>query len=79
LIEEIMEETVNELSVDDPLGECLTALGGDMNLDTLLEQANAMLDSAMARETDTEGTIETSSPNPSSLATEPIKRELKPL
>jgi ABC-type transport system involved in cytochrome c biogenesis ATPase subunit len=50
-----------------------------MNLDTLLEQADAMLDSAMVRETDTGGTIETSSHNPSSLTTKPIKRELKPL
>ena len=43
LIEEIVEETVNELSSDDHLGECLIAYGGDMNLDTLLEQADAML------------------------------------
>jgi hypothetical protein len=75
LIEEIVEETVNELSVDNPLGECLTALGGDMNLGTLLEQADVMLDSATTKETDTGGTTETSSPNPSSLATESIKRE----
>ena len=70
-----MEETVNELSIDNPLGECLIALGGDMNLDTLLEQADVLLDSTMERETNTRGTIETSSPNPSSS----VKRELKPL
>jgi hypothetical protein len=52
LTEVIVEETVNELSIEDPLGECLTALGGDMNLDTLLEQAYALLDSATKRETD---------------------------
>jgi hypothetical protein len=45
-IEEIVEETINDLSFDDPLGECLTTLGGDMNLDTLLDQANALLDLA---------------------------------
>jgi hypothetical protein len=32
-----------------------------MNLDTLLEQADAMLDSAIASETNMEGTINTSS------------------
>jgi hypothetical protein len=56
------------------LGECLTAYGGDMNLDTLLEQANAILDLATASETDIEGTTDTSS----SVA-EQAKRELKPL
>jgi hypothetical protein len=74
LIEEIVEEMVNELSSDDQLGECLTAYGGDMNLDTLLEQADAMLDSATTRKTDIEGTTVTSS----SVA-EQVKRELKPL
>jgi hypothetical protein len=61
LIEEIVNETVNELSSDDHLGECLTGYGGDMNLGTLLEQADAMLDSATASETDIEGTTNTSS------------------
>jgi hypothetical protein len=61
LIEEIVEETINELSSDDHLGECLTIYRGDMNLDTLLEQADAMLDSATARETNIEGTTDTSS------------------
>jgi hypothetical protein len=59
--------------------KCLIALGGDMNLDTLLEQADALLDSATVRETDTGGTIETLSLNPSSSAIEPIKQKLKPL
>jgi hypothetical protein len=61
LIEEIVEEMVNELSSDNHLGECLTAYGGDMNLDTLLEQADAMLDSSTARETNIEGATKTSS------------------
>jgi hypothetical protein len=54
-------ETVNELSSDDHLGECLTAYRGDMNLDTLLEQANAILDSVTGSETDIKGTTDTSS------------------
>ena len=74
LIEEIVEEMVNEMSNDDHLGEYLTTYGGDMNLDTLLEQANAMLDSATTRETDIEGTIDTSS-----SSAKQVKRELKPL
>ena len=74
LIKEIVEEMVNELSSDDHLGEYFIAYGGDINLDTLLEQADAMLDSNTARETDIEGTI-----NTSSSAAEQVKRELKPL
>jgi hypothetical protein len=74
LIEEMVEETVNELSIDKPLRECLIAFGGDMNLDTLLEQADTMLDSVAARETDTGGTT-----NTSSSVDEHVKRELKPL
>jgi hypothetical protein len=74
LIEEIVEEMVNELSNDDHLGDCLTVYRGDMNLDILLEQADAMLDSVTASETDIEGTIDTSS-----SAFEQANRELKPL
>ena len=74
LIEEIVEEMVNELSSDDHLGECLAVYGDDMNLDTLLEQADAILDSVIASETDIEGTI-----NTSSSTVEQVKRELKPL
>jgi hypothetical protein len=44
-----VEETINEPSIEDPLGKCLTAFGGDLDLDTLLEQANALLDSTPER------------------------------
>jgi hypothetical protein len=74
MIEELVEETVNELSSDDHLGECLTAYGGVMNLDTLLEQVDVMLGSVTANETNIEGITDTSS-----SAFEPAKRELKPL
>jgi hypothetical protein len=74
MIEELVEEIVNELSSDNHLGECLTTHGGDMNLDTLLEQADAMLDSSTTSKTNTEGTT-----NTSSSAFEQAKRELKPL
>jgi hypothetical protein len=78
-IEEIVEETVNEPSIEDQLGKSLTTFGGDMDLETLLEQADALLDSTPETETDTRETIETSSLNPSPSAAEPAKRELKPL
>jgi hypothetical protein len=74
LIEEIVDETVNELSSDDHLGECFIVYGGDMNLDTLLEQADAMLDSDTSKETDIEGAT-----NTSSSASEQAKQEMKPL
>jgi hypothetical protein len=74
LREEIVEETINELSSDDHLGECLTAYRGDMNLNTLLEQADAMLDSVIVSETNIEGTTDTTS-----STAEQVKRELKPL
>jgi hypothetical protein len=74
MIEELVEETINELISDDHMGECLTAYGGDMNLDILLEQADSMLNAVKANETTIEGTIDTSS---STL--EHTKRELKPL
>ncbi|XP_059441924.1 uncharacterized protein LOC132174256 [Corylus avellana] len=79
LIEEIVEKTVNEPDIEDPLGECLIALGSDMALDTLLEQADALLDSTPEIKTETTEITLTSSPDPSSLAAEPVKRELKPL
>jgi hypothetical protein len=74
MIEELVEETINELSSDDHVGECLTVYGSDINLDTLLEQADSMLNAVTASETTSEGIIDTSS---STL--EQTKRELKPL
>jgi hypothetical protein len=74
MIEELVEETINELCSDDHVGECLTVYGGDMNLGTLLEQADSMLNAVTASETTIEGIIDTSS---STL--EQTKRELKPL
>jgi hypothetical protein len=45
LIEEIIEEIVDE-SMEDPLEACLAQFGDDLNLDKLLEQADAILESA---------------------------------
>jgi hypothetical protein len=79
VIEEIVEETVNEPSVEDQLGMCLTAFGGDIDLETLLEQADALLVSTPETEIDTGETTKTSSPDPCPSAAEAAKRELKPL
>ena len=40
LIEEIVEETFNEPSIEDPLGECFTQFRGDLDFDILLRQAD---------------------------------------
>jgi hypothetical protein len=61
------------------LEKSLTVFGGDMDLDTLLEQADTLLNSTPEIETETRETTKTSSLDPSSSASEPAKRELKPL
>jgi hypothetical protein len=78
-IKEIMEEIVNEPIVEDQLGTCVTTFGGDMDLETLLEQADTLLNSSPEIEIDTGETTEISSLDPSPLAAKPTKRELKPL
>ena len=45
LIEEIVEETISESSIEDPLEVCLAQFGDDLDLDKLLEQADAILES----------------------------------
>jgi hypothetical protein len=69
-----VEETINEPSIEDPLGKCLTAFGGDLDLDTLLEQANALLDSTPEIETDTGATTKTSPSDPSPSTAELVKQ-----
>jgi len=44
LIEEIIEDTIDETSIEDPLGACFAQFRDDLDLDKLLEQANAMLE-----------------------------------
>ncbi|XP_062158755.1 uncharacterized protein LOC133866234 [Alnus glutinosa] len=46
LIEEIIEDTIDETSIEDPLGACFAQFRDDLDLDKLLEQANAMLEFA---------------------------------
>ncbi|XP_059435053.1 uncharacterized protein LOC132168007 [Corylus avellana] len=47
LIEEIIDETVSESSMEDPLEACFAQFGCDLDLDKLLEQADAILESAL--------------------------------
>jgi hypothetical protein len=66
LIEEIIEE---ESSTKDPLEACFAQFGEDLDLDALLEQANAVLDFApLESKEEEEATVP-----------EPPKKELKPL
>jgi hypothetical protein len=69
LIEDIMEEVVEESSMEDPLEACFAQFGKDLDLDKLLEQAYAMLETTPVVSSEKEKTI----------ASNPPKKELKPL
>jgi hypothetical protein len=57
LIEVIKEDTVDESSIEDPLEACLAQFGEDLDLDKLLEQADAILESALLVSSEKEETI----------------------
>jgi hypothetical protein len=46
LIEEIIEDTIDEASIEDPLEACFAQFGENMDLDKLLEQVDVMLEFA---------------------------------
>ena len=69
LIEEIMEEVVEESSMEDPLEACFAQFGEDLDLDRLLEQVDAILETTPLMSSEKE---ETAVPDPP-------KKELKPL
>jgi hypothetical protein len=69
LIEDIMEEVVEKSSIEDPLEACFAQFGEDLDLDKLLEQANAMLETTPLVSREKEETIVPDPPN----------KELKPL
>ncbi|XP_062166945.1 uncharacterized protein LOC133873228 [Alnus glutinosa] len=69
LIEEIIEDTIDETSIEDPLEACFAQFGEDLDLDKLLEQANAMLEFAPLENCKEEEIA----------VLEPPKKELKPL
>jgi hypothetical protein len=46
LIEEILDEVIEESSIEDTLEACLAQFGEDLDLDKLMEQADALLENA---------------------------------
>jgi preprotein translocase subunit SecA len=46
LIEEIMDEVIKESSIEDPLEACLAQFSEDLDLEKLMEQADALLEIA---------------------------------
>jgi hypothetical protein len=70
--EEVVKETVNEPSLEDHLEACLAQFGDDLDLDKLLEQADAILDPTPEVRTKNRETTEISFLNTSSLAVEPF-------
>jgi hypothetical protein len=69
LIEEIIEEVIEESSTKDPLEACFAQFGEDLDLDMLLEQANAILEFTHLESNEKE----------EDAVLEPPKKELKPL
>jgi hypothetical protein len=69
LIEEILDEVIEESSIEDPLEACLAQFGEDLDLDKLMEQTEALLETAPLVRKEKEETVVPDSP----------KKELKPL
>jgi hypothetical protein len=69
LIEEILDEVIEESSIEDPLEACLAQFGEDLDLDKLMEQAEALLEIAPLESKEKKETAVPDSP----------KKELKPL
>jgi hypothetical protein len=69
LIEEILDEVIEESSIEDPLEACLAQFGADLDLDKLMEQADSLLETAPLVSEEKEEIVVPNSP----------KKELKPL
>ena len=69
LIEDIMEEVVKESSMEDPLEACFAQFGEDLDLDKLIDQADAILETVPLISSEKEET----------RVPDPPKKELKPL
>jgi hypothetical protein len=69
LIEEILDEVIEESSIEDPLEACLAQFGKDLDLDKLMEQADALFKTAPLVSEEKEETVVPDS----------LKKELKPL
>jgi hypothetical protein len=62
LIEEIMDEVIEESSIEDPLEACLAQFGEDLDLEKLMEQADALLETAFLVRKEKEDTAVPDSP-----------------
>jgi hypothetical protein len=69
LIEDVMEEAIEESSMEDPLEACFAQFGEDLDLDKLLEQADAILETTPLESSEKEEIA----------VSDPPKKELKPL
>jgi hypothetical protein len=69
LIEEIIDEVIEESSIEDPLEACLAQFEEDLDLEKLMEQVDALLETTPLVSSEKE---ETAVPDSS-------KKELKPL
>jgi hypothetical protein len=69
LIEEILDVVIEESSIEDPLEACIAQFGEDLDLDRLMEQADALLENAPLVSEEKKETVVPNSPN----------NELKPL
>jgi hypothetical protein len=66
LIEDLIEEIMDESSIEDPLEACFTHFREDLDLDKLLEQVDAILESIPLESSETEETT----------TLEPLRRNL---
>jgi hypothetical protein len=69
LIKEILDEVIEESSIEDPLEACLAQFGEDLDLDKLMEKTEALLETAPLVSEEKKETVVLDSP----------KKELKPL
>jgi hypothetical protein len=67
LIKEILDEVIEESSIEDPLEACLAQFGEDLDLDKLMEQADALLETAPLVSEEKEETVVPDSPKNLSL------------
>jgi hypothetical protein len=68
LIEDIMKEVVEESSIEEPLEACFAQFGEDLDIDKLIEQADAILEIAHLVSSEKEN-----------IVPDPPKKEPKPL
>jgi hypothetical protein len=69
MTKEILDEVIEESSIEDPLEACLAQFGEDLDLDKLMEEAEAFLETTPLVSKEKEETVVPESP----------KKELKPL